>query len=181
MRIVSAAVITATMALTLTTPALSQDFELPARKPGQWEIKNIGEPAGAPNMTITACVDAASDAEMMRAGLSITKQMCPQQEMKREGDAIIFDTVCAIGPMKATSRSVMTGDFQSAYTVETTTEMSGPMAAMAGKNVSRQEARWVSAECSDGLKPGDMLMPGGMKMNVEEMQKMMGGASFGLQ
>jgi hypothetical protein len=83
--------------------------------------------------------------------------------------------------MKATSRSVITGDFQSAYTVETTTEMSGPMVAMAGKNVSRQEARWVSAECSDGLKPGDMLMPGGMKMNVEEMQKMMGGASFGLQ
>ena len=78
--------------------------------------------------------------------------------------------------MKANSRSVIDGDFQSAYTVETTTEMSGPMAAMAGgSNVSKQEARWVSAECGDGLKPGDMLMPGGMKMNINEMMKMMGG------
>lgn len=182
MRVTSAVFLAAAAAIGLSTPAVSQDFELPARKPGQWEIKTVGgSPGGVPDMTIVACVDAASDAEMMSAALSITKEMCPQQEMKRDGDAFVFETICEIGPMKANSRSVITGDFQSAYTVETTMEMAGPMAPMAGSHVSKQEAQWVNAECSDGLAPGDMLMPGGKKMNVEEMKKMMGGASFGLQ
>jgi hypothetical protein len=157
-------------------PAVSQDFELPARKPGQWEIGMAAETAGAgPDMTVVACVDAASDAEMMRAGLSMTREMCPRQEMRREGDAIVIETTCKIGPMDTNARIVITGDFQSAYVIETTTETTGGLAAMAGTNVSRQEARWVGAECTGGLAPGDMLMPGGMKMNVNDMMKMMGG------
>jgi hypothetical protein len=176
MRTATAIILSAGVSLALTLPAASQDIELPARKPGQWEIKMVPETAGAaPDMTIVACVDAASDAEMMRAGLSMTKQMCPQQDMRREGDTIVIDTTCKMGPMDMKSQSVITGDFQSAYTVVTTTETTGGLAAMAGTNMTRQEARWVGAECSDGLQPGDMLMPGGMKTNVKDMMKMMGG------
>jgi hypothetical protein len=175
----ASAIIFAIGASALVAPipsAVSQDIELPARKPGQWEIKMVAEtPGAAPDMTIVACVDAASDAEMMRAGLSMTKQMCPQQDMRREGDTIVIDAICKIGPMDTKSQSVITGDFQSAYTVVTTIETTGGLAAMAGTNVAKQEARWVSAECSDGLKPGDMLMPGGMKTNVKDMMKMIGG------
>lgn len=164
------------MSIATSLPAMSQDIALPARKPGQWEIKMVPETQGAaPNMTIIACIDAASDAEMMSAGLSMTKQMCPQQEMRREGDSIVIDTTCKIGPMETKSHSVITGDFQSAYTVTTTTETTGGLAAMAGTNMTKQEARWVSAECSDGLKPGDMLMPGGKKTNINDVMKMMGG------
>lgn len=176
MRIAHAIMVTITASLGLPSPATSQEIELPARKPGQWEIRMESETPGAtPDMAIVACVDAASDAEMMRAGLTMAKEMCPQQEMKREGDAIVIDTTCKIGPMETDAHSVITGDFQSAYTVVTTTEASGDLAAMAGTNVSKQEARWVGAECSDGLEPGDMLMPGGMKTNVKDMMKMMGG------
>ena len=177
MRTASGIILTVGFALVSpTTPAASQDFELPARKPGQWEIKMVAEtPGAAPDMTIVGCVDAASDAEMMRAGLSMTRQMCPQQDMRREGDTIVIDATCKIGPMDTRSQSVITGDFQSAYTVVATTETTGGLAAMAGTNVSKQEARWVSADCSDGLEPGDMLMPGGMKTNVKDVMKVMGG------
>jgi len=179
MRTASAVIFTLCASFALLSPipsAVSQGIELPARKPGQWEIKMVPETPGAmPDMTIVACIDAASDAEMMSAGLSMTKEMCPQQEMRREGDTIVIDTTCKMGPMDTKSHSVVTGDFQSAYTVTTTTETTGGLAAMAGTNVSKQEARWVSATCSDGLEPGDMLMPGGMKTNVKNMMKMMGG------
>jgi len=176
MRIASVIIVTIAGSIGLPSLSSAQDIELPARKSGQWEIKMVSETPGAPpGMAIIACVDAASDAEMMRAGLSMTKEMCPQQEMKREGDTIVIDTKCKMGPMETESHSVISGDFQSAYTVVTTTETSGGLAAMAGTNMSKQEARWVSAECSDGLKPGDMLMPGGMKTNIKDMMKMMGG------
>jgi hypothetical protein len=176
MRFVSTTALTIIASAAAASLACAQDFDFPQRKSGQWEIKMITQPAGAaPDMSMTACVDAASDAEMMRAGLSMSKEMCPQQDIKREGDGYVIDSTCKMGPMETRSRSVITGDFQSAYTVETTTETAGGPAAMAGTNVFRQEARWVSAECGNGLQPGDMLMPGGMKMNINEMMKMMGG------
>ena len=57
-----------------TVTARSQGLELPARKPGQWEIKMISMTPGAPpSMIMGACIDAATDAAMMQAGLAISK------------------------------------------------------------------------------------------------------------
>lgn len=175
MRFVSTAALTiaSTAAASL---ACAQDFNFPQRKSGQWEIKMVTQPSEAPpDMSMTACVDSASNAEMMRAGLSMPKEMCPQEDVKREGDAYVIDATCKMGPMESRLHSVITGDSQSAYAVETTTETTGGLAAMAGTNVFTQEGRWVSAECGNGLQPGEMLMPGGMKTNINEIMKMMSG------
>lgn len=177
MRTESARILTVTVSialLSLPTAAMSQDFELPARKSGHWEMKMVAETPGMPGMTLEACVDEASDAKMMAAGLSMSKEMCPQQEMKREGDAYVIDSTCKMGPMDTQSHVVITGDFQSAYTVDITVETTGGVAAMAGTNMIKQEARWIGADCG-GLAPGEIMMPGGMKMNVDDMMKSMGG------
>jgi hypothetical protein len=157
-------------------PAFAQNAELPARKSGQWEIKMIPDtPGAAPEMSIEACVDAASDQEMMRAGLSMAEGMCSHQEIRQEGATYVIDSTCNIGPMKTESHIVISGDFQSAYKVNVTTVTTGAMAPMAGTNEMVQEARWVGPQCTDGMVPGDMLMPGGRKVNVNEMMKTMGG------
>jgi hypothetical protein len=162
--------------LAVATPALAQDVDFPSRKPGQWEIKIVPE-AGSPMpaTTIQTCIDAASDKAMMQAGLSMSKKMCSQQDMKLDGDTFTIDSACTIGPMKTTSHVVMSGDFQSAYTVKVTGTATGGMAAAPHNTNLTQEARWVGAECTGGMKGGDMLMPGGMKMNVTDMMKAMGG------
>jgi hypothetical protein len=162
----------------LTLPAGAQEIEFPARKAGQWEITMTSEtPGGMPNQTIKACIDATTDKQMMEAGFSMSKSMCSRQEMKQEGDAYVIDSTCQIGPMTSTSHIVITGDFQSAYTVKMTSEMTGAalVPGMPGTNNMTQEARWISDACTDGMAPGDMLMPGGMKVNVNEMMKMFGG------
>lgn len=159
-----------------TAAAAAQDIEFPERKAGQWEIKMVPETPGAmPETTVQACLDAESDKQMMQAGFSMSKSMCSRQEITRQGDDYIIDSTCQIGPMSTTSHIVMSGDFQSAYTVKMTSETTGAMAAMAGTNNMTQEARWVSDACADGMVPGDMLMPGGMKMNVNDLLKSMGG------
>jgi len=162
----------------LALPATAQEIDFPERKAGQWEIAMTSDtPGGMPNQTIKACIDAASDKQMMAAGFSMSKSMCSKQEMKQEGDSYVIDSTCQIGPMTSTSHIVITGDFQSAYTVKMTSEMSGAamMPGMPGSTSMTQEARWVSDACTDGMAPGDMLMPGGMKVNVNDMMKMFGG------
>jgi hypothetical protein len=37
-----------------------------------------------------------------------------------------------------------------------------------------QHAQWTG-DCANGMQPGDMTMPGGMRMNVRDMMGMMGG------
>jgi hypothetical protein len=161
-----------------TTAASAQDFDFPTRKAGMWEIQNVTQQGGTPDMTIKACVDEASDRLMMEAGLNMSKSMCPDQTMAKEGDSIVIDATCDFGGMKSKSHTVMTGDFQSSYQVETTSEISGMPSIPgmpAGPTKMTQTASWVGADCTDGLMPGDMLMPGGMKVNVKDMMKMMGG------
>jgi Protein of unknown function (DUF3617) len=156
--------------------AFAENAEFPARKSGQWEIKMIPEtPGGAPEMSIQACVDEASDQEMMKAGFSMAEGMCSHQEIRHEGATYVIDSTCNVGPMTTDSHIVISGDFQSAYKVNITTVTTGSMAPMAGTNEMVQEARWVGPQCAEGMIPGDMLMPGGMKVNVNEMMKKMGG------
>lgn len=160
-------------AASFAAPLSAAEFEFPARKPGQWTIEmNTGD--GAPTMAMQVCLDAATDARMMAAGMSLSDEMCPETSIRNEGGAIVIDATCTMGEMQTTSHSVMSGDFQSAYTVEITSDITGGPPGMPTHSVITQSATWTG-ECSGGLAPGDMLMPGGMKVNIEQMMQMMGG------
>ena len=165
------------------TSALADTVELPPRRPGYWEIRMLHDaPKGAPDMTLHACIDAATDKAMMEAGMSAMQSMCSRHEMKRDGDAYVWDTDCAMGPMKTTSHVVLTGDFQSAYTMRITGDVTGmPDIGSLGKNAMKtamtQNAKWLAAACPDGVKPGDMQMPGGITINANDMIKSLGVAA----
>lgn len=159
----------------------AEPLEFPSRKSGYWQIKMVTEqPPGAPPVEVQACIDAATDKDMMRAGLSMTKDMCSKNEMSRQGDAIIINATCQFGPMTTKSKAVMTGDFQSSYMVKVTGEVDG-MPAIAGggdgamKTEMTQRATWMGDACPGGMKPGDMKMPGGITINTNEMLKGLGG------
>ncbi len=164
------------IALTAGTlaPAVAAGIDLPARKAGQWEIR-MAIAAGRPPMTIQMCLDAATDRAMMAAGLSASKGTCTNQKMTRSGNTIVSDSTCKIGRMTVVSHAVVTGDFQSAYTVKVESKTTGGVSAINGSHVITQDVRWVSPTCGNGLKPGEMLMPGGMKVDVVKMLKSPGG------
>ncbi len=63
------------------------------------------------------------------------------------------------------------GDFNSAYTVKSTSHSErGPNAAP-GDHVTTIEAKWLGA-CKPDQKPGDVVMPGGFKMNIKDVDKL---------
>jgi len=69
---------------------------------------------------------------------------------------------------------VVTGSFDSAYTVDVTSTREGgrPVPGMApgGSSHMKIAATWLGP-CQAGQRPGDMMMSNGMTMNVLDMQK----------
>ena len=73
--------------------------------------------------------------------------------------------------MTITSHAEITGDFNSAYTVKSTSHSEGGPANVTRDSTTTVEAKWVGA-CKADQKPGDIVMPGGMKMNILELDKL---------
>lgn len=155
---------------------LAADVELPSRKPGLWEIHMVRD-EGKKDTTMRACIDAATDKAMLEGATSVMQSLCKRRDIKRDGDTYTWDSTCSIGPIESSTHTVVSGDFQSSYTMKTTGDISGMPGLGNGKSEMSQTAKWVSEDCPEGFSPGDMEMPGGMKINVNDAMKMLNGLS----
>lgn len=155
--------------------SLAVAVELPSRKPGFWEIRMKGDSTGPDGSTVRACIDAASDKAMLDSGNALVQSFCDRKDIKKNGDTYSWDSTCSIGPIKSTSHTEASGDFQSSYTMKVTGDVGGVPGFGNGKTEMNQTAKWVSEKCADGFKPGDMEMPGGMKINVNDATNMLKG------
>ena len=103
--------------------------------------------------------------------------------MQKVGSTIVIDSVCQVGGTTTTSHAVISGDFNSGYTVKVTSRRSGgpavPGMPADGTSNMTIEAKWLSA-CLADQKPGDMMMAGGRKVNIRDMQNLMQGLPKGL-
>jgi hypothetical protein len=149
---------------------------MPARKPGLWELRMTLEGRSLPPQTMQHCIDAATDKQMNALGNDIGKGACSKQDVANVGGKIVFDSECQMGPVKTKSHGEVTGSFDSAYTVKMTSTHAGapaPGLPAGGTTSMTIDAKWLGA-CKADQRPGDMILPGGMKMNVNDMQKMQG-------
>ena len=162
------------LAASLSLPAFAAaaEIDFPPRKAGQWQVEMT--PESSPAMTMDICLDEATDKEMMQAGMSISDGMCSDVDVSQAGGTITINATCTMGAMKTTSHTVMTGDFQTAYDMTITSTIEGGPPGMPANSTIVQHARWIG-DCASGLAPGDMMMPGGTKMNVRDMLNTMGG------
>jgi Protein of unknown function (DUF3617) len=168
-------------ALTLLTSTLlasvpASALDLPARKAGLWEIKMTFEGRNLPSQVMQQCIDAATDKMMNSIGSSLQQNMCSKQDVQKVGNTLVVDSVCQIGGMTTTSHGVVSGDFNSSYTVKVNSTRTGgpaiPGAPPDGSSNMTIEAKWLSA-CKSDQKPGDMIMADGRKINIVDMQNML--------
>jgi len=111
------------------------------------------------------CTDETTDKDMSTAASPMAKEMCSRQDIRKTATGYVSDSVCGIAGMSITSHSEIIGDFNSAYTVKSTSHSEGDAAGTRHSTTSI-EAKWLGA-CKAGQKPGDIVMPGGLKMNVK--------------
>ncbi len=137
--------------------------EFPARKAGLW-ILSVKSPAGR-TVSMQECVDAKTDAALQSMSGGMAQRACSKRDIQRSGNTITIDSVCTIAGRTRTARAVITGSFDSAYTMVITSQGEG-----APPTSTTMTAKWTGP-CAAGQKPGDVIMGNGFKMNIFEMQK----------
>jgi hypothetical protein len=156
--------------MALMAPADAAGVELPLRKAGLWEMKVLRSGAPAPEMTMQHCTDATTD-KQMSTSFSPGKDTCAKQDIQKTATGYVSDSVCSVAGMTITSHAEITGDFNAAYTVKSSSHSEGGRAGAARDTTTMIEAKWLGA-CKADQKPGDIVMPGGMKMNILELDKL---------
>jgi hypothetical protein len=140
----------------------------PPRKPGLW-TQTIS--TGQMQQTTRICLDAATEKALAWWGAQAGKQTCAQQSITPQpGGGWTFHSVCA-SPSggSVASDGTASGDFGSHYRVEaTSTTSGGPMPQANGVHKMTLDATW-QGPCPADMKPGDMQLPGGVKINMAEV------------
>ena len=150
---------------------LARADDLPTRKAGLWEIKMVNTGSPLPAMTMQHCTDETVDKEMSNLASPMAKQICSKQDITKTATGYASDSVCSVGGLSVSSHSEISGDFNSAYTVTTTSHSDLGSKGTPHDTVMKIEAKWLGA-CKPDQKPGDIVMPGGgFKLNVKDAAK----------
>ncbi|HVZ13347.1 MAG TPA: DUF3617 family protein [Bauldia sp.] len=162
----------ALIAAAIALPAAADELNLPARKSGEWQLTM--QVAGH-QMVTKQCVDEATDKEMMQSSFAQAGSKCSSIKQSQDGNTFTVDATCSLnGGITTNTHAVVTGDFQSEYTVDAVTDMTGGPPQMPKHSEIKQDVKWVGA-CPAGTQPGDIEMPGlpaGMKLNLKQLQMM---------
>ena len=153
--------------------------ELPVRKAGLWEMKMARTGGSVQDVTMQHCTDASTD-KQMSTSFSPGKETCSKQDVQKTATGFVSDSVCGVAGMTITSHAEIVGDFNSAYTVKVTSRSEGGPANVARDTSTTIEAKWLGA-CKADQKAGDIVMPGGMKMNILELDKLKAMMPKGMQ
>jgi Protein of unknown function (DUF3617) len=148
--------------LVIGAMAASAD-EMPARKAGLWEITTG---MGDHSIKMRQCIDATTD-HALQAHIGAAPQgNCSKLDKQKSGSTITIDSVCTIAGKTMTSHIVITGSFDSEYTLTMTSQGEGKPAGPA----ATLNAKWLGP-CAADQKPGDIILANGLKINILTMQK----------
>jgi Protein of unknown function (DUF3617) len=100
-------------------PALAA--EMPARKPGLWEIKMTFENRNVPKRTLKQCIEG-SDNLMQTGAASFAQSSCSKRDVQRSGNTITIESTCTNAGKTTHARVVIDGTLGSAYTMTVKSE-----------------------------------------------------------
>jgi len=154
-------------------PAKPAAPALPERKPGLW---NQTVSMGGMSQTFKICLDVATGKKLSMFGQQTSETACARTSMTpRIGGGWDFSSSCDMGSGgQIETKGVATGDLTSKYDVKATSVTTGAAEAQAnGTFEMTMSAAWAGA-CPPDYKPGDMELPGGMRMNISQMSPQAG-------
>ena len=143
--------------------------DAPQRKSGLWEITNTMGGSHPMSNTMQQCVDAKTDKLTEQGGQHGAEKQCSKNDIKRDGNKVVSDSVCKVDKTTVTTHAEFSGDFGSNYRGDIKSAYNPPMNGMKDMQMTLT-AKWLGP-CKPGQKPGDIVMPGGMKFNPQDYQK----------
>jgi hypothetical protein len=149
----------------VTGAPASDAAQAPVRRAGLW-AQTVSS-AGATQQT-RVCLDASLSKRLAAWGDASAGGGCREAPITpRAGGGWSFSSACDGGPDGETvTTGVLTGDPASRYRIEAETRTAGARAQlMNGRRRFSMSAEWLGP-CPAGMKPGDMTLPGGEKINL---------------
>lgn len=157
--------VSAVFGLLLAAPAMAEDAA--SRKPGLWEVKTSIDDRGRA-VTVQQCIDAATDQMLQSSAGPLAAPVCARPDVKKSEGGMTIDTQCSFNGKPAGAHAVVSGSFDSAYTMTVAAEgVDLPATRMT------MDAKWLGA-CAPDQKPGDVVMANGVKVNIPDLQKRAG-------
>jgi len=142
---------------------------LPFRKAGLWEIRSSFLGGVLPGQYQKVCVNLEVDRAMFASRSTDPAAKCTD-DVEQEGIDYVMTSRCT-GADAVITRSVISGDFQSAFTTRITTRRANGerLLGIFSELVATQEHRWLS-DCEADMRPGDMIGADGKKTNIRDVQ-----------
>lgn len=160
-------------------PQAGKKSPLPARKDGLWEItvrsdelalKRAGQAPQRP-LTVQQCTSADTEPVMLLSllpGQESCRNVKVGRRSKSAGGGYDISTTCYVHDSRNDARVELQGDLQAAYSGAYQVKFSQAPLSNTGRNVF--EGRWLGA-CLPGQRPGDMVLPNGVTVNVVDDRK----------
>ena len=145
--------------------------EVPKRKSGLWELKRTTVRTDGKERVVQMCIDQASDNALRQLAEGMRNESCKTDKVSRDGGRMTVDAVCTLGRSQIVTKThaVISGNFESAYKVESKSTYDPPMRGKTEGNAVL-EARWLGA-CKAGQRPGDYILSNGLKLRMGDADK----------
>ena len=140
--------------------------QAPARQPGLWEVTLIAEPSP---ITVRQCTDKASE-EMVLLSIVPGQENCGAATVSRQKNRYEIRNSCAMHGQRVNTRMELSGDLRTRYEGQYAVKFAGNAQSKSRSETRRFEGRWLG-ECPPGMRPGDMVLPNGMAVNVVDERK----------
>lgn len=155
------------MLMVVTQASLAQGF--PVRKPGLWEIsiRSEGEEQ-ARSIKVLQCTDRTTDAVTLMSIAPGQENCRSARTEKQKAGGYRIRTSCFVHEQRVETVMQLKGDLSSRY--EGRLETRYPTMPAQQPGPKRFEGQWTG-DCRTGMRPGDMLLPNGVTVNVVDDRK----------
>ncbi len=167
MRALPIAILGLAAASVLTTAVLAQPTSMPGRRAGQWEMSMSGAGMQGQSMKIRQCVDPATERNFSPfssgpGGRGADAANCSKRDVHRIAGGWAFESVCTQNGKTMTSSGTITGDFQSHYHMDLTSNGGG-----AGPQHMTMDNTWVGP-CPAGGHGHTVTLPDGRVITIPQ-------------
>jgi hypothetical protein len=149
----------------------ADDLDLPMRKAGLWDMKMRLTGGGAPTMSMQQCTDAATDKELRTIYSPLAKETCEKRTVAKTATGYTVERVCKRGDDTVTTHIDITGNYDSAYQAHLVSRTQDQSPDDPPASDLTLEAKYLGP-CKSGQMPGDIIMMGGMKINLKDVLKL---------
>ena len=161
-------------AFAVAAPALAAPPpEIPPLRPGLWEATtaSANHPPSHPSVT-RMCLDKLTQRHVLGQLTLAMPLMCSRNQFAMRGGRLVTDSSCKLGASTIEGRTETTFFRDTAYRMEVVGRV-GPTGNVAPTQKAVIDGRYAGS-CPKGMKPGDMVLPNGLTLNLVQMSAMLG-------